>query len=59
MFSFLQFRGLDEVKTSHYNLSLFESKDSRPKRISKNNLKSDSRLHKGYLKVAGLFFSKK
>jgi hypothetical protein len=27
--------------------------------MSKNNLKSDVRLQKGYLKVAGLFFSKK
>ena len=35
------------------------SKERRPVSSSKNILKSDIRLQRGYLKVAGVFFSKK
>jgi hypothetical protein len=58
MFSSPYFELLDEEYYSNYTRSLVPSKDILPINISKNILKSEMRLQKGYLKVAGLFFSK-
>ena len=41
------------------NQSLVLSKERLLSKISKKSLKSEIKLQKGYLKVAGLFFSKK
>lgn len=45
---------------NYYKVLSFEaSNDNLLESISKYILKSDFKLHKGYLNVAGLFFSKK
>lgn len=58
---FICFKVYVENNTENYYkyLSFEESNDILPDKISKYILKSDFKLHNGYLKVAGLFFSKK